>query len=93
MEEAKEKITLQVNQAIFKVNEANRRVAMTQKNIDKAEENLKVASDGFKEGVLSASDVLEAQALWQSAISENIDARMEAMLSDSNLKKVLGELR
>lgn len=93
MEEAKEKISLQVRQAQFKVNEANRRVAMTQRNIEKAEENLKVANDGFKEGILSASDMLEAQALWQSAISENIDARMEAMLSDSNLKKVLGELR
>jgi len=93
MDEAKEKITLQVKQAMFKVNEANRRVSMTQKNIDRADENLKVATDGFKEGVLSASDVLEAQALWQSAISENIDARNEAMLSETNLKKVLGELR
>jgi outer membrane protein len=93
MEEAKEKITLQVRQAMFKVNEANRRVSMTQKSIDRAQENLKVASDGFKEGVLSASDVLEAQALWQSSISENIEARNEAMLSESNLKKVLGELR
>jgi|APDOM4702015159_1054818.scaffolds.fasta_scaffold00162_6 outer membrane protein TolC len=93
MEEAKEKITLQVKQATFKVNEASKRVAMTQKNIERAEENLKVANDGFKEGVLSATDVLEAQALWQSAISENIEARNEAMLSESNLKKVLGELR
>lgn len=93
MEETKEKITLQVSQAIFKVNEANRRVLMTQKNIEKAEENMKVANEGFKEGVLAASDVLEAQALWQSATSENIEARMEAMLSDSNLKKVLGELK
>ena len=92
-EEAKEKITLQVKQAMFKVNETNRRVAMTQKNIERAEENLKVANDGFKEGVLSASDVLEAQALWQSSISENIEARNEAMLSETNLKKVLGELR
>ncbi len=93
MEEAKEKITLQVKQAMFKVNESNRRVSMTQKNINRSEENLKVATDGFKEGMLSASDVLEAQALWQSAISENIDARNEATLSESNLKKVLGELR
>lgn len=93
MEEAKEKITLQVKQAMFKVNESNRRVSMTQKNINRAEENLKVATDGFKEGILSASDVLEAQTLWQSSISENIDARNEATLSESNLKKVLGELR
>ena len=93
IEEAKEKITLQVKQAMFKVNEANRRVIMTKKSIDRAEENLKVANDGFKEGVLSASDILEAQTLWQSAISENIEARNEAMLSETNLKKVLGELR
>lgn len=93
IEEAKEKITLQVRQAMFKVNESNRRVQMTQKNIERAEENLKVATDGFKEGILSASDVLEAQALWQSAFSENIDARNEAMLSETNLKKVLGELK
>ena len=41
LEEAKEKIELQVNQATFKVNEANKKLIMTRKNMEKAEENLR----------------------------------------------------
>lgn len=92
LEEAKEKITLQVNQASFKVNEATKQLAMAEKNIDKAEENLRYAKLGFKEGVISPGQVLEAHTAWFDAQSDKIDAQIEVKLSQAFLQKALGTL-
>ena len=48
--EAREKIELQVNQNTFRVNEANKTLAMAQANIARADENLRTATLGFQEG-------------------------------------------
>ena len=47
LEDAKEKIELQVNQSAFKVNEAAKKLAMAKKNLEKADENLRYATIGF----------------------------------------------
>ena len=67
LEDAKEKIELQVSQSAFKVNEAAKQLAMAQKNLEKADENLRYATLGFEEGVIPASNVLEAHTAWLSA--------------------------
>ncbi|MDX9854395.1 MAG: TolC family protein [Tenuifilaceae bacterium] len=89
-EEATELITLQVQQAMFKVSESAKRIEMAQENLKKATENLRVATDAFDSGMLKATDVLEAQALWQEAYSTLIDARMEARLNEVFLRKATG---
>lgn len=92
LEEAKEKIQLQVNQSAFKVNEAAKKLAMAEKNLEKADENLRYATLGFEEGVIPASNVLEAHTAWLSARSEKIDAQIDVKLTDLYLKKATGEL-
>ncbi|KAA6327191.1 hypothetical protein EZS27_023798 [termite gut metagenome] len=92
LETAKEKIELQVNQSAFKVTEAAKKLSMTNRNLDKANENLRYATLGFEEGVLPASNVLEAQTAWLSAQSEKIDAQIDVRLTEVYLKKALGEL-
>ena len=91
--DVKEKIELQVNQAAFKVNEANKKLAMTQKNQEKAEENLRFANLGFKEGVIPTSNVLEAQTAWLAAQSDRIDAQIDVKLTEVYLSKSLGTLK
>jgi len=93
MEEAKELITLQVQQAVYQVNESAKRLALAEQSLKQAEENLRVANDGFEAGTLKTADVLEAQTLWQNAYSDLIEARMECRLNAVNLRKVTGELR
>lgn len=90
LNEAREMISLQVQQAIFTANETVKKVAMAEENLKLAQENLRVAEDSFVEGVIKTTDLLEAQAMWQDAWSELIDARMENQLSVVNLKKVTG---
>ena len=93
LQDAREKIELQVNQAAFKVNEAGKKLVMASKNMEKAEENLRYATLGFREGVISTSNVLEAQTAWLSAQSEKIDAQIDVKLTEIYLKKSLGTLQ
>lgn len=92
LEEAKEKIELQVNQQSFRVKEAEKTLARARKNCESADENMKTANAGFKEGVIPTSDLLAAQTAWVSAHSEVIDAEINARLTQVYLKKSLGTL-
>jgi outer membrane protein TolC len=93
LSDAREKIELQVNQSAFKVNEAQKRYTMAKKNMEKAEENLRYANVGFKEGVIPASNVLEAHTAWLQAQSEKIDSEVDIKLTDVTLRKSLGTLK
>jgi outer membrane protein TolC len=92
LEEAREKIELQVNQMTFKVDEANKKLAMAQTNIKSADENLRTANLGFQEGVISPTVVMEAQTAWMKAQSQKIDAEIDVKLSQVDLQKALGTL-
>lgn len=92
LDEVREKIELQVSQSSFKVKEANKKLSMAQANIEKAEENLRCANIGFKEGVMTSTTVMEAQTAWLQAQSQKIDAEIDVRLSHVNLKKALGTL-
>ena len=92
LEEAREKIELQVNQNTFRVNEANKKLAMAQASIARAEENLRTANLGFKEGVITPTTVMEAQTAWLQAQSQKIDAEIDVKLSQVDLQKSLGIL-
>lgn len=90
--DAKEKIDLQVNQAAFKAQEAVKTYQMTRTNLAKADENLRQATLGFREGVMTTDNVMEAQTAWLKANSEKIDAEIDVHLCDTYLSKVLGLL-
>ena len=92
LDEAREKIELQVNQTTFKVDEANKKLTMAQKNIQRADENLRTANLGFQEGVISPTVVMEAQTAWLQAQSQKIDAEIDVKLSQVDLQKALGTL-
>lgn len=92
LDDAKDKIALQVNQATYKIQEATKIYNATQTNLQKAEENLRIARIGFEEGILVYDDVLTAQTAWLKAHSEAIDAQIEVRLCNVYLKKVVGIL-
>ena len=93
LEEAREKMELQVSQSNFRVNEANKKLQMAKASQQKAEENLRTANLGFQEGVISSTTVMEAQTAWLQAQSQRIDAEIDVKLSRVNLQKSLGTLR
>lgn len=90
--DAKEKIDLQVTQAAQKAQEAVKTYLATESNLAKAQENLRTANLGFREGVIATTEVMAAQTAWLKANSENIDAMIDVQLCDVYLSKVLGTL-
>ncbi|MDE7382232.1 MAG: TolC family protein [Muribaculaceae bacterium] len=92
LEDAEEMVNLQVNQAKFKYSEAFKTLDMTRTNMKKADENLRQAQLAFREGVLTADDVIAAQTAWLQAHSELIDAEIGIRLCDVYLSKVTGNL-
>lgn len=90
--DAREKIELQINQASFKLDEANKKLIAAKKNLESAEENLRYATLGFREGVIPASNSLEAHTAWLKANSEYVDAQIEVKMDDLYLHKALGTL-
>lgn len=93
LEDIKEKVELQVTQNSYKVNESTKKLALAEKNMEKAEENLRYANLGFKEGVIPTSNVLEAQTAWFSVQSGKIDAQIDVKMSELYLNKSMGILK
>ncbi len=93
LDEAKEKVELQVNQAAYKTSEAAKTLQTTQTNLTKADENLRQAQLGYKEGVMTLDNVMAAQTAWLKANSENIDAEIDVQLCNVYLSKVTGTLK
>lgn len=92
LNEAREKVDLQVSQSQYRMSEAYKRLVTATSNIRKAEENLRCANVGFREGVMESTAVLEAQTAWLQAQSQRIDAEIDVKLSQVALKKALGIL-
>ena len=91
-QDAREKIELQVNKSVYKVNEAGKKLIASSRNMENAEENLRRANFGFEEGVIPALNLMEAQTAWVSARSSLIDAQIEVKLTEVYLSKALGKL-
>ena len=92
LEDARGKVSLQANQYEKKIAEADSRLEMALKNMENAEENLRIANIGFKEGVVESSLVLAAQTAWLKAHSEEIDARIDRIMATVYLRQVTGQL-
>lgn len=93
LEDARGKVSLQVNQYEKKIAEADSRLQMALKNMENAEENLRVANIGFNEGVVESSLVLAAQTAWLKAHSEEIDARIDRIMATAYLRQATGQLK
>lgn len=93
LNEAREKIQLQISQNKYKLIEAKKRLKMAERNVESAIENLRCANLGFKEGVIESTDVMAAQAAWQQAQTMRIDAQIEVKLAQVALQKAFGILQ
>ena len=89
--DASDMIRLQVSQSRYKVRESAKNLESAKKNILSADENLRCATLGFKEGVMSTTDVMSAQTAWLKAKTQKIDAEIDMKLSILALEKAYGK--
>ena len=92
LDDAKEKIALQISQAAFRYQEAYKTLEATKANLNQADENLRIAGIAFKEGMGTIDEVLAAQTAWLKANSEKIDAEIDVQLTHEYLAKVMGTM-
>ena len=92
LEDTKELVMLQVSQYEKQIKEAESRLQMTTDKMSDAEENLRMATVGFNEGVIPSSTLEAAQTAWMQAHSEYIDAKIDVIMANTYLKKAVGNL-
>lgn len=92
LDETKEMINLEVQQAYLVLNQSVRNIQLSQLSLQQADENLKLANDRFKAGTITGKDVQEAQAIWQQAYSGMIDAKVAYKVNEAAYKKAIGSL-
>lgn len=93
LEETREKIELQVSQCRQKVDEAQQRYEASVSSMAEADENLRYATLGLKEGVVPVSNVIEAQTAWLAANANLITADIDIRLAYVYLRKSLGTVK
>lgn len=92
LDDAKKMISLQVAQLRQQEGEALEKLTMAESNLENAEENLRVATAGWNEGMIASNVVLQAQTAWLQAHSEYIETGVELQMCSVNLAKAEGRL-
>ncbi len=65
---------------------------MSEEKMIDAEENLRIATLGFEEGVIPSSGLTEAQTAWLQAHSDYIDSKIDWTMAKIYLQKATGLL-
>lgn len=63
----KDAVTLEVTQNFFNMNQSKTKIEISELSIKQAEENLRVTSDKFKNGLATASDLIDAETALTNA--------------------------
>jgi outer membrane protein TolC len=91
-EETRELVQLDVQQSWNQYLEAFKSVEVAKIGLEQAEENLRIQTDRFHEGMIKTADLLEAQALWQEAASKLLEAKTNLRNHEIKIKKSTGQL-
>lgn len=91
-EDAAQMMLLEAAKARFSVENAASRVKLTAQSLAQAEENLTESKNRYELGLEILTDYMEAQAQWQKAWSDWIDAKAELRLCETGYLKATGRL-
>ena len=91
-EDVRQKMELEIEQAYNAFTEAQMEVSLTEQSLEQARENLSESGDRYETGLETIADHLQAQAQWQKAWADLIDARADLRLSRTRYLKAIGQL-
>lgn len=91
-EETESLIRLQVRHACLAENEARERLNVALIAAEQAEENYRVVTRGFQEGVLNHTEVLDAATMRTAAKSALANAKYDAVIATERVKCAVGVL-
>jgi outer membrane protein TolC len=85
-------ISLQVRQAWLDIQEAKKRIEVTQQAIAQADENMKVTTDRYQQGLSTNTEVLKAEDLRTKTHDNFNNASYDAALASLRLRRAVGIL-
>ncbi len=85
-------IQLEVQQVQIQLQEGYEYILLSQKNKQEAKESLEETSASFEVGLNTTTDLLNAQASWQDAVAQEIEALTQFEVLKTKYKKVIGLL-
>lgn len=89
-EDSKDLLKLQMEKAWTDVTEAYQQIMIMEQTIKQANENLKVNLDSYNSGIVTISDLLEAQALQTETADKLIEAKTNYKLAITTYLQVTG---
>lgn len=89
-EEMQEMVQLEVNKLNTDLKVSRKKLVQARANLTNAEENLALATESFEAGVISSTELMEAQTAWLQARNEVLDADIETRMNHLYLNKAMG---
>jgi len=93
LSETSELLVLQIQQTANELKESFDQVQLAEKSVEQARENLKVTDDNYRSGNISISDLLEAQALFQSSNDNLTNNRCNYQIARAKYLQAIGEYK
>ena len=88
-----EQMQLELAQAANNYSEAQTELNLTRRSLQQAEENMRLARQQYDHGMEPLSQLLEAQALWQQASADLVEAKCQLQIAYTKLLKAQGTLK
>lgn len=92
LEEKSELLRLQIEKAYNELIENHEQIQVAASSVEQTQEHLKVVRDNFQAGIMSTSDMLEAQAMHQEARDALVDAKSMYQIRQVSYRKAIGQL-
>lgn len=90
--ELNDQIALEIKYSYLNLQEAEKQIAVSQKVIEQAEENFRIAEERFKERVSTSTEVLDAQTLLTKSKSDYANALGDYNISYAKLQRAMGTI-
>jgi outer membrane protein TolC len=88
-----EQMQLELAQAANNFDEAQTELSITQRSLEQAEENMRLARQQYDAGLEPLSQLLDAQAIWQQASADHVNAKCQLQVAHTKLLKAQGFLK
>ena len=92
LNEKSELLKLQMTQSFKELSESYKQISVAESQLEMAKEHFKVVSDNYEAGIVSTSDMLEAQAMLQEADDNLTDTKSMYQIKETKYNKVVARL-
>jgi outer membrane protein TolC len=90
LDQLRDQLALQATQAYYSLQEAKERIDVTGINREQAEENYRVTHAKFREGLVTNTELLDAQTALTQAQIQRIEALVNYQIARGNVEMLMG---